>query len=120
LAGKFNIKIKKMASAREQAAGTGDLKNNIIKLLREIHRMKLKVEPNHKGLCMGIPSSFLPILHAALMDYSLPLAKHIVNKGIKMYARTDLKFTEALYKVNRQPIKPTHPFHHYYFDNSFN
>lgn len=37
-----------LAMAAAQSA-TGDLKNNLMKLLREIQRMKLRVEPNIQG-----------------------------------------------------------------------
>ena len=37
-----------VAMAAAQGA-TGDLKNNLMKLLREIQRMKLRVEPNVQG-----------------------------------------------------------------------
>lgn len=35
-----------MASVR---SGTGDIKNNLMKLLREVQRMKLQIEPNIQG-----------------------------------------------------------------------
>ena len=35
-----------MASAR---SATGDIKNNLMKLLREMQRMKLQIEPNIQG-----------------------------------------------------------------------
>ncbi|XP_019856325.1 PREDICTED: centrosomal protein of 44 kDa-like [Amphimedon queenslandica] len=90
------------ASSYSLSSGrTGDLKNNMIKLLRELERMKLSVEPNIKSLSQGVPSAFLPLLHAALMDYSLPLAKHIASMEIDLYSKNDLKFVDGLYKVMR-------------------
>ena len=50
-------------------------------------------------LSQGVPSAFLPILHSALMEFSLPLAQHIAAQGVEMYGRTDLRFVEGLYKV---------------------
>ena len=37
-----------MAASSSSSSGTGDLKNNMIKLLRELERMKIYVEPNIK------------------------------------------------------------------------
>lgn len=51
------------------------------------------------SLSQGTPSAFLPILHSALMEYSLPLAKHIASMGIDLYSKNDLKFVNGLYKV---------------------
>lgn len=99
------------------SSSTGDIKNNISKLLRELKRMNMKVEPNIRGLVfgiynnlstslcfihrllLGIPSAFLPILHSSLMSYSLPLAQHLASLGIELYGRSDLRFVEGLYKV---------------------
>jgi len=38
-----------MAAAK---SGTGDIKNNLMKLLREVQRMKLQIEPNVHGYLM--------------------------------------------------------------------
>ena len=39
---------------------TGDLKNSLMKLLREIQRMKLSVEPNVQGYVrIGVPNVHL-------------------------------------------------------------
>ena len=51
------------------------------------------------SLSQGTPSAFLPILHSSLMEYSLPLAKHIASMGIDLYSKNDLKFVNGLYKV---------------------
>lgn len=34
------------------------------------------------------------------MSYSLPLAQHLVESGVELYGRSDLRFVEGLYKVN--------------------
>lgn len=52
-------------------------------------------------LCVGTPSSFLPIIHSALVQYSLPLAEWLVTQGYSLYSKSDLKFTEGFYRVLR-------------------
>lgn len=86
-------------ATRKSSGATGDMANNMWKLLREVQRMKLQVEPNIRGLSQGLASAFLPLLHDAFMNYSLPLAKHIADNGVGMYGRNDLRFVEGLYKV---------------------
>lgn len=51
--------------------------------------------------CMGTPSSFLPVLHAALMEYSLPLAQWLVSRGCSLYSKSDSRFLEGVYRVLR-------------------
>lgn len=82
-------------------APTGDLKNNLEKMLREVRRMKLKVEPDLEGYCQGQPSSYLSILHAAVLHYSLALAKYFISKGYVIYEKSDIKFVHELYQMMR-------------------
>lgn len=88
-------------SSKCPIATTGDLKNNVEKLLREIRKMKLQIEPDTHGWCVGLPSSFLPIYHSALMHYSLPLAKSLMTQGYTLYGKSDLNFVHGLYQVLR-------------------
>ena len=88
-------------SSKGLIASTGDLKNSVEKLLRELRKMKLDIEPDTQGWCLGLPSSFLPIFHAALMHYSLPLAKYLMSQGYTLYGKSDLKFVHGLYQVLR-------------------
>lgn len=88
----------RMASAN---GCTGDVRNNLAKLLREIQRMKLSVEPNIHGLSLGIPSAFLPIIHCALVQFSVPLANWLASHDYELYAKSDVRFTEGVYKVMR-------------------
>jgi len=47
----------------------------------------------------GSPIAFLPIIHHALMNYSLPLARWLDEEGYEMFGKNDLRFIESLYKV---------------------
>ena len=88
-------------SSKGPIASTGDLKNSVEKLLREIRKMKLQIEPDTQGWCLGLPSAFLPIYHSALMHYSLPLAKCLMTQGYSLYGKSDLKFVHGLFQVFR-------------------
>lgn len=80
---------------------TGDLRNNLSKLLRQIRRMKMELNADLNGLIQGTPVAFLPIIHHALMNYSLPLAQWLDEEGYEMFGKNDLRFIESLYKVLR-------------------
>lgn len=41
------------------------------------------------------------MLHSALVEYSLPLAEWLMVQGYRLYAKSDLKFTEGVYRVLR-------------------
>ena len=102
-------------------SGTGDIQNNLAKLLREVDRMKLQAElsvrryigidrfcppyfttPFHMlSLTIGLPSAFLPILHAAFMTYSLPVAKYLVDNGIELYGKSDFRFLDLMFRVSK-------------------
>ena len=64
---------------------------------------------------LGSPASFLPLWHAALMLYSLPLANTIAAQGYKLYGKSDLRFLQGVYGVLRdlfqfQPRLPKEKF----------
>lgn len=50
---------------------------------------------------VGAPASFLPVLHSALMEYSLPLAQWLVSQGCALYGKSDRRFLEGAYRVLR-------------------
>ncbi len=41
----------------------------------------------------------MPALHFAVLDFSKPLASELLRKGYEMYAKTDLRFIDVLYRV---------------------
>lgn len=88
-------------SEKSLVSSTGDMKNTVEKMLREIRKMKLQIIPDVEGWLMGMPSSLLPILHAALLHYSLPLAKHLMNRGYALYGKSDLNFIHGAFQVMR-------------------
>lgn len=52
-----------------------------------------------RRMSLGVPSAFLPLLHASLMHYSLPLANWLTRHDYELYGKNDLRFLEGLYKV---------------------
>ncbi|XP_078684521.1 uncharacterized protein LOC144917990 isoform X3 [Branchiostoma floridae x Branchiostoma belcheri] len=90
-------------------AATGDLKNNIHKLLSELKHIKYPVELDYQGITTGTTSAFLPVLHHALLEFSRPVCAEINDMGIELYGKTDQRFVEGVYKVLRDVFqyKPT-------------
>ncbi|CAH1268411.1 CEP44 [Branchiostoma lanceolatum] len=90
-------------------AATGDLKNNIHKLLSELKHIKYPMELDYQGITTGTTSAFLPVLHHALLEFSRPVSTEINDMGIELYGKTDQRFVEGVYKVLRDVFqyKPT-------------
>lgn len=81
---------------------TGDLKNNLRKLVSELKQIHYpQSELDIKGVAQGIPKAFLHIVHHVFLDYSIALAQYFASKEYELYGKTDLRFMEAVYKVLR-------------------
>lgn len=82
---------------------TGDMKNNVRKLLSELKKVSFDCQAiDYDALVHGIPSAFLPIMHHVFLDYSHDLASYFSNKNYELYASTDLRFMESIYKILMQ------------------
>lgn len=80
---------------------TGDVKNNLRKLIKELKQLNYPIgEVNVKGLSLGTPASFLPILHYVFLDFSVDLTEFFA-KDYELYGKTDLRFMETVYKILR-------------------
>ena len=81
---------------------TGDLKNNLRKLVSELKQIHYsQSELDIKGVAQGIPKAVLPIVHHVFLDYSISLAQYFASKEYELYGKTDLRFMETVYKVLR-------------------
>lgn len=81
---------------------TGDLKNNLRKLVSELKQVRYShCELDLKGIAQGIPKTFLPLLHHVFLDYSIPLAQYFSSKEYDLFGKTDLRFLETVYKILR-------------------
>lgn len=55
-------------------------------------------------LSKGDPSAFLPILSFTLTSFSPPFAEQLMAAGLELTGKTDLCFTEAVYKVTNSCV----------------
>ena len=78
---------------------TGDIKNNLRKLKYELKQVGYIAEMDIENMNLGIPTSFLPILHYIVSDYSCELSSFFSYKGYDFCGKTDLRFIEVLYKL---------------------
>lgn len=74
-------------------------------LLQSCNDTMFACVPPHR-MSLGVPSAFLPLLHASLMHYSLPLANWLTRHDYELYGKNDLRFLEGLYKVCLLPPLP--------------
>ena len=58
----------------------------------------------YRRLCLGAPSSMLPVLHHCLMHYSHPLASWLSKHDYELYGKSDLRFVEGVYKVGNEGL----------------
>lgn len=84
------------------ACKTGDLKNNVDKLRQELLQSKYAGPIDVRIWRNGNPSDLLPLIHFALLGYSANVRDSLVSKGYDLFAKTDIRFLEAAYKLLRQ------------------
>ncbi|XP_013879053.1 centrosomal protein of 44 kDa [Austrofundulus limnaeus] len=80
----------------------GDVQSSLRKLESLLRRIKYPGPVDYNGrLCKGDPSAFLPIMSFTLTTFSVPLAEQLVAAGLELSSKTDLRFTDTVYKVLR-------------------
>ena len=52
-------------------------------------------------LSKGDPSTFLPLLHHVLLDFSPFLSRYFSSKNYELYGKKDTRFLESVYKLLR-------------------
>ncbi|XP_077426064.1 deoxycytidylate deaminase isoform X2 [Vanacampus margaritifer] len=80
---------------------TGDVQGCFRKLDTLLRFIKYPGHVDYNGLSKGDPSAFLPILSFSLTTFSPPFAEQLVAAGLVLTGKTDLRFTDTLYKVLR-------------------
>ncbi|XP_019735383.1 centrosomal protein of 44 kDa [Hippocampus comes] len=80
---------------------TGDVQGCLRKLETLLRIVKYPGPVDYNGLSVGDPSAFLPILSFSLTTFSPPFAEQLVAAGLELTGKTDLRFTDTLYKVLR-------------------
>ncbi|XP_047222729.1 centrosomal protein of 44 kDa isoform X1 [Girardinichthys multiradiatus] len=79
----------------------GDVQSCLRKLETLLRVIKYPGDVDYSGLSKGDPSTFLPIVSFTLTSFSPPFAEQLVAAGLEMTSKTDLRFTDTLYKVLR-------------------
>ncbi|KAM6941684.1 centrosomal protein of 44 kDa isoform 4-T4 [Lycodopsis pacificus] len=80
---------------------TGDVQGCLRKLETLLRAIKYPGYVDYNGLSKGDPSAFLPIVSFTLTSFSPPFAKQLIEAGLELTGKTDLRFTDTLYKVLR-------------------
>ena len=88
-------------AARVSRCRTGDLGNNIDKLRHELQQSKYAGNIDVRAWRNGRPSDLLPLVHFALLGYSKHVQESLMAKGYDLFAKTDVRFLEAVYKLLR-------------------
>ncbi|KAM9769452.1 centrosomal protein of 44 kDa isoform 2-T3 [Menidia menidia] len=83
---------------------TGDVQSCLRKLESLLRVIKYPGHMDYSGLSKGDPSAFLPIVSFTLTSYSPPFAEQLIGDGIELTGKTDLRFTDAFYKVLRDVL----------------
>ncbi|XP_072239997.1 centrosomal protein of 44 kDa [Leuresthes tenuis] len=80
---------------------TGDVQSCLRKLETLLRVIKYPGYVDYSGLSKGDPSAFLPIVSFTLTSFSPPFAAQLIGDGLEVTGKTDLRFTDTLYKVLR-------------------
>ncbi|KAM7418326.1 hypothetical protein PAMA_015783 [Pampus argenteus] len=80
---------------------TGDVQGCLRKLENLLRVIKYPGHVDYSGLSKGDPSAFLPIVSFTLTSFSPPFAEQLVVAGLELTGKTDLRFTDTLYKILR-------------------
>ncbi|XP_049899902.1 centrosomal protein of 44 kDa [Epinephelus moara] len=79
----------------------GDVHGCLRKLESLLRVLKYPGNVDYNGLSKGDPSAFLPIVSFTLTSFSPPFAEQLLEAGLELTGKTDLRFIDTLYKVLR-------------------
>ncbi|XP_056228188.1 centrosomal protein of 44 kDa isoform X1 [Seriola aureovittata] len=80
---------------------TGDVQGCLRKLETLLRVIKYQGCVDYNGLSKGDPLAFLPIVSFTLTSFSPPFTEQLMAAGLELTGKTDLRFTDTLYKVLR-------------------
>ncbi|KAF7244120.1 Centrosomal protein of 44 kDa [Varanus komodoensis] len=80
---------------------TGDLKGNLRKIEQGLRLLNYPKDVDYTGLAKGDPSVFLPIISYCFTSFSPHITELLVESGVELIAKNDLRFIDAVYKVLR-------------------
>uniref|UniRef100_A0A670ITS0 Centrosomal protein of 44 kDa n=1 Tax=Podarcis muralis TaxID=64176 RepID=A0A670ITS0_PODMU len=84
---------------------TGDLKGNLRKIEQGLRLLNYPRDVDYAGLAKGDPSAFLPIISYCFTSFSTYIAELLVESDVKLMAKNDLRFIDAVYKVLRDQFQ---------------
>ncbi|XP_069580845.1 centrosomal protein of 44 kDa isoform X4 [Brachyistius frenatus] len=94
------------ASLRYQTTmmSAGDVRGWLRNLEALLRVLRYPGQVDYSGsLSRGDPSTVLPILSFTLTSFSPPVAEQLLTAGLELTGKTDLRFTDTLYKVTKRP-----------------
>ncbi|XP_062991236.1 centrosomal protein of 44 kDa isoform X1 [Elgaria multicarinata webbii] len=84
---------------------TGDLKGNLRKIEQELRLLNYPRDVDYNGLAKGDPSVFLPIISYCFTSFSTYITELLVESGVELTAKSDLRFIDAVYKLLRDQFQ---------------
>ncbi|KAJ3366090.1 Centrosomal protein of 44 kDa [Allomyces arbusculus] len=85
-----------------QVGSTGDIRNLLMRLYRDLRAIKYPGRPEPADLCAGLSAVYLPIIHYVLLDAFPRVAQDLVgNNQYAMHGKRDRRFLDAVYRVLR-------------------
>ncbi|XP_056136567.1 centrosomal protein of 44 kDa, partial [Lampris incognitus] len=79
----------------------GDLRGHLRKLDALLRLIKYPRDVDYSSLSTGDPSAFLPILSYTLTSFCPRLTAQLLQAGLELTGKTDLRFIDTVYKVLR-------------------
>ncbi|RVE75832.1 hypothetical protein OJAV_G00002840 [Oryzias javanicus] len=80
---------------------TGDVHSGLRKLESLLRVIRYAEDVDYNKLSKGDPSAFLPIVSFTLTTFSPPFTEQLLTAGFELIGKTDLRFTDTLYKLLR-------------------
>uniref|UniRef100_A0A672I7F6 Centrosomal protein of 44 kDa n=1 Tax=Salarias fasciatus TaxID=181472 RepID=A0A672I7F6_SALFA len=78
---------------------TGDVQGGLRRLEALLRGIKYPGQVDYSGLSKGDPAAVLPIVSFTLTSFSPLFAEQLMAAGLELTGKTDLRFTDGLYKV---------------------
>ncbi|NWI51471.1 CEP44 protein, partial [Calyptomena viridis] len=84
---------------------TGDLNGSLRKIEQGLRLLNYPRDVNYTMLAKGDPAAFLPIINYCFTSFSTCIAELLVKCDVELTAKSDLRFTEAVYKFLRDQFQ---------------
>ncbi|KAM4900574.1 centrosomal protein of 44 kDa isoform 4-T6 [Sylvia borin] len=84
---------------------TGDLNGSLRKIEQGLRLLNYPRDVDYTVLVKGDPAAFLPIISYCFTSFSTCIAELLVKCDVKLTAKSDLRFIEAVYKFLRDEFQ---------------